>query len=79
MTQAEFSNYLLFAALLAGLLGVVNLLRPHKRWLGGGAILLGLGTMLYRQGSPIPLVGTVCALAVGCMAKDVGSRTRRKA
>lgn len=74
MTRPEFQSYILFVAILAGLLGVVNLLRPHKRWLGGGAILLGIAAMLFRQGVPMPFVAIACVLAAVCMGKDVGTR-----
>ncbi len=77
MTRAEFDTYMLVAALLAGLLGVANLLRPNRRWLGLGAIFLGAGAMLYRQGSDVALVAVPCVLAVACLGKDAASRPPR--
>ena len=77
MTQAEFSSYLLFAALLLGLIGVVNLFRPNKRWLGVGAILVGIAGLLYRQGLPLPVVATVCGLGVFCLIRDIGTRGKK--
>lgn len=79
MNQAQFESYLLFAALIAGLLGVVNLLRPHKRWLGAGAILLGFVAMLLRQGTSIWVMAIVGGLAVACMVKDAASRAGKPA
>ena len=78
MTRGEFDAYLLVVALLAGFLGVVNLLRPHRRWLGAGAILLGGAAMLYRQGTPMIFVVVPCGLAVVCLGKDAASRPPRE-
>lgn len=79
MTREEFSNFLLFAAILSGLLGVVNLLRPKKRWLGAGAVLLGVATMLYRQNDLAPTTVVVYVLAILCVVRDGASRVGRRA
>ena len=77
MTRSEFQSYLLAVAALAFVLGAVNLARPHKRWLGGGSILLGFAALLYRYETPTPVVAVVGALAVLCLAKDVSARGRQ--
>lgn len=77
MTRGEFQSYLLVVAAIAGLLAVVNLLRPRKRWLGAGALLVAVTALLYRYETPTPVVAVVCALAVLCLAKDVSARGRQ--
>ena len=77
LTRGELEAYLLAVAGLAFVLGAVNLARPHKRWLGAGAILLGVAALLYRSGIETTGVVLVCVLAGGCLAKDVS--VRRKA
>ncbi len=77
MTQAEFSTYLLCASLLVGLIGLVNLFRPHKRWLGAGAIFICIGGLLYRQGLAVAVISIVCGLGVFCLIRDIGARASR--
>lgn len=77
MTEAEFSSYLLYASLLLGVIGVANLLRPKKRWLGVGAICIGLAGMVYRQGLPLAVVAVVCGLGVFCLIRDIGERGKK--
>ena len=79
MTASEFGAYLLFVAILAGVIGIANLLRPHKRWLGVGAILLGIAAMLYRQGASTTVVSVACLLAAASMIRDMSGRAGRKA
>lgn len=79
LTRGEFDTYLLFVALVFGLLGVVNLLRPHKRLLGAASIVLGLTTMAYREGWPSLAVGVGGSAAVGLVALQARSGGRRKA
>ena len=76
MTQAEFENYLLVVAVLSGALGVVNLLRPHKRWLGAGSVFVGIVALVYRQSASPFAAAIPTGLAVFCMATDVGTRRR---
>lgn len=77
MTGQEFRLYLLFVALAAAILGIVNMLRPRKRWLGAGAVLLGIGVMLYNGGFPLLAVGIACGLGAFCLVRDVGVRAGR--
>ena len=78
MSRVDFDAYMLAAALFAGVLGVVNLLRPKKRWLGAGAILLGLAAILYRLGyGPVPVYGA-CVLGFVCLVKDAVSRPPKR-
>ncbi len=79
MTRDEFSTYLVFIALAMGVLGVVNLLRPTKRWLGASSLCWGLSAMLYREGLAIFFVAVPAALAVLCLGLQAKSRERRSA
>lgn len=77
MTQAEFSTYLLCASLLVGLIGLVNLFRPTKRWLGAGAIFICIGGLLYRQGIAESVIAIVCGLGLFCLIRDIGARASK--
>jgi hypothetical protein len=79
LTENEFRSFLLFAAILAAVIGLVNMLRPNRRWLGLGGVLLSIGAMLYSGGFPIVAVAIVCGLGVFALSKDVVSRTGRAA
>jgi len=76
LTHAEFENYLLVVAILSGALGAVNLLRPHKRWLGAGSVFVGMAALVYRQSASVFAAAVPTGLAVVCMATDVASRRR---
>lgn len=78
MTEAEFSNYLLYASLLVGLIGLVNFFRPNKRWLGAGAVFVCITGLLYRQGLAVPVVAVVGGLGVFCLLRDIGARAGSK-
>lgn len=78
MTDQEFRTYMLFAAALAAALGVVNFMRPHKRWLGVGAFCLAAAALLYVMHVPVPVVALVCGIAVVCMVRDVAGRAGGK-
>ena len=77
MTRAELDAYLLWFSVLMGVLGVVNLVRPHKRWLGLGGVLFGLGAFLYRLNVPEIVVGGVLALGFLGGVQDVRTRAGR--
>lgn len=79
MTKGEFSTYLLFVAFIFGVLGVVNLLRPTKRWIGAASILWGVAAILYRESYALPVVGVACALAVFCLGMQAKGHQRRPA
>jgi hypothetical protein len=79
LTENEFHNYLLVIGIFSAVLGVVNLVRPNRRWLGAGAILLGVGAFLYASGVPKLVVGIVCGFGVYSLGKDVASRTGSRA
>ena len=77
LTRSEFSGYLLFVALAFGILGVVNLLRPRKRWLGTGALFWGVAAMAYREDRSLAWIGFPCALAILCVGMQARERERR--
>ncbi|RYE81138.1 MAG: hypothetical protein EOO74_01030 [Myxococcales bacterium] len=78
MTENEFRAFLMFAAILAAFIGLVNMLRPERRWLGAGGVLLSIGAMLYIGGFSMAVVAVACGLGVYALARDVAGRTGRR-
>ena len=74
MSERAFHTYLLFVAALTAILGVVNMVRPAKRWLGAGAVALSVAALLFAEGLPLFAVAVPGALALLCMAKDFSAR-----
>jgi hypothetical protein len=79
LTESEFRSFLLVAAILAAIIGLVNLLRPNRRWLGAGCLIAAGSALTYWFGAPIWVVAIVGGLALFSLSKDVGARTRRSA
>lgn len=78
LTQGELSSFILFAGALFGVLGVVNLLRPHKRWLGASNVFAALAAALFSQGAGRTWVVLAIVAGLACIALDAQRRVGRK-
>ena len=78
MTEAEFRSFLLFAAILAAAIGLANMMRPNRRWLGAGCLIAAAAGLSYRFGAPIWAVAIVGGLGLFALSRDVASRTQKR-
>lgn len=79
MTENEFRSFLLVAAILAAVIGLVNMIRPKRRWLGVGCFIAAAAALTYRSGAPVWAVAVIGGLALFALSRDVAGRVRRTA